>query len=82
MTVFKEESYFRFNDFYVRFISAFVAHCPKEEEAKFIRANVGRLYLFGWMFLQMLSTLLNSMVFPEIPGYWQLSVHDLLSTIM
>lgn len=51
MIVFKEESYFRFNDFYVRFIFVFVVYCFKEEEVEFIRVNVGRLYLFGWMFL-------------------------------
>lgn len=82
LCVFKEESYFRFNDFYVRFTYAFVACCLQEEKANFIRANVGRLYLFGWMFLQMLSTFLSSMMFPEIPGYWQLQFHDLLSAIL
>lgn len=56
LCVFKEESYFRFNDFYVRFTFAFVACCLQEEKANFIRANVGGLYMFGWIFLQMLST--------------------------
>lgn len=70
--------YFRFNDFYIWFISASLARCLKEEGAKSTRANVGGLYLFGWMFLQMLGVLVSSVVFLEIPGYRQLKSYDLL----
>lgn len=50
--VLKEESYFRFNDFYIRFINVFVSHCLQEEKAKSSRACVDGLHMFGWLFLQ------------------------------
>lgn len=51
LCVCKEESYFKFNDFYVWFISDFVSRCHKEKEAKFIRVDIGRLHMFGWIFV-------------------------------
>ena len=58
--VLKEQNYFTFN--------AFVSHRLKEEKAKFIRAKVDGLYMFGWIVLQMLSTYLVVWCFLRFVG--------------